>query len=220
MINKLKKIIVIIIILIIIICSMLIINKNDNNNYNEKIEFNNQANDYLLVIDYSIEEIKSIPTFQTINNCVNLLIKYNIENNSEALKSIYIKDYLEDNKNVKINKMSNEETEYMIRKVYRYEASHTVKTYFIQGYILNKNNKTTESFDLLLNFDYKNNSFELAPLDGIYNNYIDYSDFNNIKIKDKSINNKIIEIEPNKYNTVDMDIVMGIRRKTNYGILF
>lgn len=219
--KKIKKIIIIIIIIIVILLGILFfINKNAiiNTSFTDNIEPGNET----FKPSYNISEIKSISSFETIDNCVNKFLNYVKENNSNAVYSILINNFIDDNKITKSNVLNNVikinyECEYMTKKVYEYSADLSIKTYFVNGYILNKDNGTKQNCDFVINLDTKNNAFEIAQLEKTYTKYI-VIDETNISIKNDTLKDEIKSITLNEFNSMKM--VNGLRRKTNNGILF
>lgn len=162
----------------------------------------------------SVLEINSISTNINITACVNAYLSYNANNNEKAIYGLLIEDYKNEEKITEDNVISkiyniNYVSEFIINKVYSYEAELGITTYFVYGEVLNKENKTKEEFDVVINIDNVNKTFELAPMGKVYEEYVDYSNYNNIKVKE-SIEKEIKKIEPNIYNQVNE--VNGLRR--------
>ncbi len=205
--KNLKLIIFTILIIIIILIYILIANNINNSQENGNIDENLFGNN-LAKPNYELEETKSASTFTTLSNAINIFLKYLNENNSEALKNILINDYLK-NGNSEILPKVNYAYGYKINKVARYESKLFITTYFVYGDILNKENKSKKEFNLVINIDDTNKTFDLAPMGEVYKKYIDYSDYNNIKV-DKAIENEISNIKLNEYNKIE--IANGFRR--------
>lgn len=211
--ENIRKIIIFIILVIVVLLTFIIvlIVKNNNTNVEKKVRGNE-----LIKPTYKIEEIKSISNYITINNCINTYLKYINNNEIEALKYILISDYKDNNNIIDDIKNIKGENEFFINKVLTYNANININTYLISGKVFNKSNKQLIDVEFLLNIDSINSTFELAPLEKVYKDYIKFEN-DNFQI-DTDIDKKINDIIENKYNSVE--IVKGLRRERYYKILF
>lgn len=200
-----KKIIIAIAFVSVIIISLLIVRAGiieDKKNKDMKPGNSN------IEITHSLDEIKSVTDYETVSNCINVFLDYIYKNNQQAIDAIIIKDYNK-NDSAQLPKI-NYENEYSVKKIFCYDGNINVKTYLVFGDILNKEELNKEEFNFIVNIDIPKKTFEIAPLDAVYKDYVDFSDINNIKISD-SISEKIDRIQLNNYN--EANIVQGIEEK-------
>lgn len=204
-----KKIKILIIIILIILSFILVLVLKKNTNYDFKN--NNYENGNLpLENNYNLIEIKSVSKYKTINKIIDLTSDYVKSNNTQALKSVLIKEYI-DNDGLSI---LNTNSEYIINKVYLCNAKLSIDTYFVYGDIINKEDEKRENCNFIINLDESNSTFELAPLGSVYNKYINYEE---LKIKE-DITNEIKDIQENNYNKAV--IVNGLSEKEIMGYYY
>lgn len=207
------------ILVIIIILALFSLNNNFEGESEDELESSNNVEGNLPIeLSYEITSDKSISDFKTINDCMNTYLNYIKESNSEAILDVLIDDYVQElniNKNNVLNKIVvvNYEFEYMAKNVYKYDVNlNNVSTYFVKGYIINKDEKTKNEYNIVINIDSKNNTFELGTIEDTYTKYID--DVSNIKINNSDEFKKEIEnISATEFNSIE--IANGMRRQTN-----
>ena len=220
MMKAIKKFIILIIIIIVVLLSIIFIINNTAKNDNENL--NTEPGNESFKPTYSVSNIRAISSYETINNCVNKYMEYIRQNNIDGVYSVLNKNYITENKITKENVLRNVikinyESEYMTKNAFEYSADLNIETYFTKGYILNKDDKTKQEYNFVINIDRKNKSYEIAQLEKTYTKYINIGE-NNIEIKDDNLKNEIINIGLNDFNNVE--IVNGIRSKADNGILF
>lgn len=201
---KLKVIIIICVFIVLLISIILLLVNSNQQNKNENIQNIEQGNGKIEAT-YKLKTTKSIPSYITVNNCANKFFNYIKEDNMKALKSLLINDY-------KTNEASmnqiNYDCQFNADVIFEYEAKVGIKTYLVKGHLLNKDKKTSEELLLIVNVDYTYNTFEIAPLEGTYSDYLNYSNFENIEVS-KEIEKEISNIKENEYNKAE--IANGLR---------
>lgn len=197
--KKFKFIIIILVIFIIIILTSILIVNNTENNLNKTN--NSEPGNSNLEPNMQLIEDKSISDYKNISNIVNNILS---NDNKQIQESVLIAEYKNSSE-----KMPNipEKGMYFIDRIYKYEAEISITTNFVYGYILDRETMEKSEYNLIINIDYINNTFELAPMGKVYLNYVDYD---KLEINDK-IQNEIKEIKVNKYNTFNK--VNGLGQK-------
>ena len=173
---KISIIIVLLIILLISICLLLYNNKQQDINQNVN---NIEPGSGKIEATYKLKKTESIPSYIIVNNCANRYFEYIREKNIEALNTILISDYQNNNQSInKIDFLS----QFNAKIIYEYNANISIKTFFVKGILINKENNTVNEILLIINVDYINNTFEISPLEGTYSQYIKASNFENIEV--------------------------------------
>ena len=204
--------IVLIILLILIISIILFINyKQSDEMQSNSVEKNMPEYEPTKQV---IEE-KKVSTFIAVNNCVNKYLNYINESNTYGVYSLLIEDYIKKN-NINENNVIdsvekiNFNNEYKTEKLYKYDQQLNFETYFVFGKIINKDEKSISESNYILTIDNTNMTFEIAPYGKVFEEYVNYSDKNNIVIDSEKFDDKINNIEKNEYN--EAPITIGIRR--------
>ena len=197
-----KRFLIVFIILILVLISVIvfIISNTKNDEQNISIQSLNEN----FEAKFELKQIKSATQYTIINNCIK---KYYSTISNEEIYDLLIEDYIEKNDITK-NNFSNKlqkidyNYDYLINTVYEYETNLSIKTYFVYGNLINKDNYSTENNNFVINIDYTNNTFEIAPFDNVYDNYIKKENDKIISI-DTKIEEKIQSINKNDSNYVD-----------------
>ena len=187
--NKIFLIAIFIIVLLILVV-FLIINREEQTKINTSNQ--NIAGNDTFVANKKMEKIKSINTYQTMQNIINKFLNYIKENNINALKDVLIKE------NIELPQI-NFDFDYLVEGVSKYEPTIRQTIYLVEGKILNKNNYQSINYNFIIVNDEKNRTFKIAKQGEVFQNFIDYQ---NKKIDDK-IEEEIKEINKNNYNNID-----------------
>lgn len=190
--KKIFKIMIIIIILVILlVLIMFSMNKYVFHRNEKKLEKNVEVK-----ASGEINEVKDIETYLTVSDCVNNYLLYVSENDNKSIFELLNKSYTkenninEDNVLNKIDKI-NEKVEFNIKNIYELDIDVSIKIYFIYGYLINEQDKY-EDYNVVLNIDYSNNTFSIAPYGKIYVEYINYQS-NNVSIKKQENLKKLVD---------------------------
>ena len=196
------RLLIIIVLIVALLLSIVIVFFANNNN----VVSSDKTGNLPIEATYSLNTIKSISDYETLTNCINTLLKQVYDNNNEGINSLLINENKEKNQLPKVDY----NYDYVIKKVYDYDSKLYVRTYFVFGDILNKQEKNKTEYNFVINIDSVNKTFEIAQLEVAYSKYVDYSDKNNLKI-DKSLAEIVTNIKQNDYNSAK--IVEGLGTK-------
>ena len=208
--KRVIKAIIIVVILIIILLGAFIVIDLINKKI-QKDERENTFNSLILEADMQLNEVYGFSENASFNNYINSYYDYIYNNNSEAvlavLNSEYIKENNLNNENIfnNIEKVGKDQ-KYFSEKILELESSLSVRNYFVYGYITNDNTNITgnkERRNYVVNIDYSNQTFSVAPYGIIYEDYIIYKD-SSVETKAK-IDVDVLSkgIEKNDYNKAE-----------------
>lgn len=166
--------------LMIIIAVLTILNNHKKQANNEEIQPGNQE----LKPTYKTTKVSSISTYMTINNCVNTYLSNIKENKLEQNK---LEHFITD---IKF------ENEFLADEILEYNGDLNLKTYFVNGYVLNKENYQKIKISAVIRIDNTNSTFQIDALEKDYNYYIE---------------NNVSTIKKANYN--EIQIVRGLNEK-------
>lgn len=176
--KKIKKYIIILIIMIIILFTFTILfaifqKEKTKEEFSNSIKLEPLKT---LNLDFSFED------YITINNCVDRYLYSISEKDNTKILNLLSQNYIKDNKITKDNvfdKINNVDlnSSYYSSKIYELDTSISIKNYFVFGYICN--NKTEkvgkkEELNFVVNMDFENNTFSIAPYGEIFKEYVQY----------------------------------------------
>ena len=208
--KKILKAIIIVGILLVVLFIVLITNYILTNN-KQKEEREETFNNLDLEADLELNEIYSLSEFATFNNFINSYFKYIYEKNTQAVLSVLNSDFIDNNNITNINVLNNidkveQNQKYYSKKIIELNSSLSIKNYFVYGYFTNNitdNSGNKEVANYIINIDYANNTFSIAPYGKIYQDYIVYKEDTVMKKNNFDVNSLSKQIEKNNYNTIN-----------------
>lgn len=206
-----KRLFIIICIISFLITFFIInINQSEYTNVPENIEMDK----YVYDATYTVKEEKNVSSYISINRCIDIFLKYIKDSNTEAVFSVLTKDYKEienitiDNIFEKIKRIEGN-VQFNSDKVYLYDSDFFFNTYIVTGKIINSTNNLCEEYNYLLNIDIRKRTFEIAPIEGKYSDYISFRKGNVYDVNTDILAKIEHKIEPNNYNEADLAIGIG-----------
>lgn len=204
--KKIKNLIIFLIILVIVLGLVIqIVNKRiyDINTNNKILELNLEREEFekmeenpsSIIDGKKLEEVKAEGIYLTIGNIVSKYVSYVAKRDANAIYNVLYKDYMNKNniqqENIfrNIDIYSNYETEKMLGI-----STSTYGIYYV------KINSDGEEKYILINWDTKNDTFSVCPI-----NENDYK--NSIEIGISVDKERIAPIEENEYNKVEVESI-------------
>ena len=202
--NILIPIIIIITIIIIVITIVLLVNLHYNSEQSIIERESAETNEELPPLNNKVTKVASRSNYMTNREIVNKFYN-NYKSKSKSICKMFSKEYMEysniteDNVYNIIPKIDNT-VEVNITEMYEAQINYNVKQIIVYGYLKGEITNKIENFKIMINVDYKENTFEVFLEDYLDKNYPDLNMESQINIDEQK------NIESNQENIFEYSV--------------